>query len=44
MSSTISDFRAREEQLRRMDEQLNEKKNLVVKRAEELVVSHTREG
>lgn len=37
MSLTLGDFRAREEQLRRLDAQLNEKKNEVVRRAEELV-------
>jgi len=36
-SSSLSDFRAREEHLRRLDAQLNDKKNEVVRRAEELV-------
>jgi hypothetical protein len=36
-SSSLSDFRAREDHLRRLDAQLNEKKNEVVRRAEELV-------
>ena len=41
--SSLNDFRAREEQLRRLDDQLNDKKNEVVRRAEELVVSaHSR--
>ena len=36
--SSLNDFRAREEQLRKLDQELNDKKNAVVRRAEELVV------
>ena len=40
-SSSLSDFRSREEQLRRLDAELNAKKNEVVRRAEELVKQQT---